>query len=127
MSKYGQFSLHPRKVESVNVADGAASVAARVAREAYGRLVAVLSVRFRDVAAAEDALGDAFSEALARWPHAGVPASPEAWLLTVAKNQLRQGARHRTMAANPRGRHSRVHDGERLEPWENRGLGGHDL
>jgi RNA polymerase sigma-70 factor (ECF subfamily) len=86
----------------VNVADGAARTAARVAREAYGRLVAALSVRFRDVAAAEDALGDAFAEALARWPEAGIPASPEAWLLTVAKNQLRQGARHRTVTSNPR-------------------------
>jgi RNA polymerase sigma-70 factor (ECF subfamily) len=86
----------------VNVAEDAASAAARVAREVYGRLVAALSVRFRDVAAAEDALGDAFAAALARWPETGVPASPEAWLLTVAKNQLRQGARHRTMASNPR-------------------------
>lgn len=84
------------------MADGATFTAARVAREAYGRLVAALSVRFRDVAAAEDALGDAFAEALARWPVAGIPASPEAWLLTVAKNQLRQGARHRTVTSGPR-------------------------
>lgn len=86
----------------MNTADDAASAAARVAREAYGRLVAALSVRFRDVSAAEDALGDAFAEALARWPEAGIPTSPEAWLLTVAKNQLRQRARHRTVASNPR-------------------------
>jgi RNA polymerase sigma-70 factor, ECF subfamily len=82
--------------------DRTVEAAARVAREAYGRLVAALSVRFRDVAAAEDALGDAFAEALARWPEAGIPASPEAWLLTVAKNQLRQRARHRTVTSNPR-------------------------
>lgn len=82
--------------------DRTVEAAARVAREAYGRLVAALSVRFRDVAAAEDALGDAFAEALTRWPEAGVPASPEAWLLTVAKNQLRQRARHRTVTSNPR-------------------------
>lgn len=84
------------------MADGTTFTAARVGREAYGRLVAALSVRFRDVAAAEDALSDAFAEALARWPTAGIPASPEAWLLTVAKNQLRQGARHRTVESNPR-------------------------
>jgi RNA polymerase sigma-70 factor (ECF subfamily) len=84
------------------MADDAASAAARVAREAYGRLVAALSVRFRDVTAAEDALGDAFAKALARWPEAGIPTSPEAWLLTVAKNQLRQSARHRTVASSPR-------------------------
>ncbi|MBC8058026.1 MAG: RNA polymerase subunit sigma-70 [Rhizobiales bacterium] len=86
----------------MNAVDSAVDTAARVAREAYGRLVAALSVRFRDVAAAEDALGDAFAEALTRWPEAGVPASPEAWLLTVAKNQIRQRARHRTVTSNPR-------------------------
>lgn len=86
----------------MNSAEDAASTAARVARDAYGRLMAALSVRFRDVAAAEDALADAFAQALARWPQSGVPASPEAWLLTVAKNQRRQGARHRTMASSPR-------------------------
>ena len=85
-----------------NAVDSAVDTAARVAREAYGRLVAALSVRFRDVAAAEDALGDAFAEALTRWPEAGVPASPEAWLLTVAKNQIRQRARHRTVRSDPR-------------------------
>jgi len=46
------------------------------------------------VAAAEDALGDAFLEALDTWPRAGVPAKPEAWLLTVARRRLIDSARH---------------------------------
>ena len=38
---------------------------------------------------AEDALADALERALTRWPTDGVPANPEAWLLTVARNRLR--------------------------------------
>ena len=59
-----------------------------VARASYGKLVAYLSARTRDVAKAEDALSEAFVEALQRWPQAGIPESPEAWLLTVARRQL---------------------------------------
>jgi RNA polymerase sigma-70 factor (ECF subfamily) len=64
------------------------------ARRSYGRLVAHLAHRWRDLAAAEDALGQAFATALERWPREGVPASPEAWLLTTARRNLLQGARH---------------------------------
>jgi RNA polymerase sigma-70 factor (ECF subfamily) len=59
-----------------------------VAREAYGRLLAFVSARTRDVAAAEDALGDAFVAALATWPRDGVPQNPGAWLLTAARRRL---------------------------------------
>src|SRR5258708_27255232 len=55
-----------------------------VARRSYGKLVAFLAARTRDVAAAEDALSEAFAAALADWPVRGCPADPEAWLLTVA-------------------------------------------
>lgn len=64
------------------------SAIAHVARASYGKLVAYLSARTRDVAKAEDALSQAFLEALDRWPKNGVPDSPEAWLLTVARRQL---------------------------------------
>ena len=66
-------------------ADAAAMAAERVARESYGRLVAFLAARTRDVAGAEDALGDAFAAALRTWPSDGVPANPAAWLLTAAR------------------------------------------
>lgn len=65
-----------------------------VARRSYGKLVAFLAARSRDVAAAEDALADAFAAALAEWPR-GCPANPEAWLLTVARRKLIDGARRR--------------------------------
>jgi len=66
----------------------------RVARESYGRLVAYLSSRTRDVAAAEDALSDALVAALTAWPGDGVPQNPEAWLLTAARYSLIDAMRH---------------------------------
>jgi predicted RNA polymerase sigma factor len=64
------------------------------ARTVYGRLLAYLAAGWRDVASAEDALGDAFLAALETWPRAGVPDRPEAWLLTAARRRLVDGARH---------------------------------
>lgn len=70
--------------------DQAACRAARVAaRDSYGRLLALLAAATTDLAAAEDALADAFERALRTWPAQGVPGSPDAWLLTVARNRLR--------------------------------------
>ncbi len=63
--------------------------AAEIARTCYGRLVALLAATTRDLALAEDVLEDALERALRTWPAAGVPDNPEAWLLTVARNRLR--------------------------------------
>jgi predicted RNA polymerase sigma factor len=77
-------------------ANGAAhAIAEAVARRSYGKLVALVAMRTRDVAAAEDALADAFAAALADWPERGCPANPEAWLMTVARRRAIDGARHR--------------------------------
>jgi predicted RNA polymerase sigma factor len=65
----------------------ARSTADAVARHSYGKLVAFLAARTRDVAAAEDALSEAFAAALEDWPVNGCPANPEAWLLTVARRK----------------------------------------
>ena len=62
----------------------AAAAAELAARTSYGRLVAYLAARWRDVARAEDALGDALVAALETWPRTGVPDKPDAWLLTAA-------------------------------------------
>jgi predicted RNA polymerase sigma factor len=73
--------------------EGALGPAARsawvAARDSYGRLLALLAASTSDLAAAEDALADAFERALTTWPSQGVPGSPDAWLLTVARNRLR--------------------------------------
>jgi len=74
----------------------ARSTADTVARRSYGKLVAFLAARTRDVAAAEDALSEAFTAALADWPLKGCPSNPEAWLLTVARRKLIDAARRRS-------------------------------
>ncbi len=66
----------------------------QVARDSYGRLIAYLAARSRDVASAEDALADAFHSALQTWPSTGVPAMPEAWLLIAARRRLIDQTRH---------------------------------
>jgi RNA polymerase sigma-70 factor (ECF subfamily) len=66
-----------------------------VARRSYGKLVAFLAARTRDVAGAEDALADAFAAALVDWPVNGIPTSPEAWLMAVARRKLIDAARRR--------------------------------
>jgi len=65
----------------------ARETAEAVARRSYGKLLAFLAARTRDVTAAEDALSDAFAAALVDWPVRGLPTSPEAWLLTVARRK----------------------------------------
>jgi RNA polymerase sigma-70 factor (ECF subfamily) len=75
--------------------DEARRTVERIARESYGRLIALLVVRTRDVACAEDLLADAFAAALEQWPTQGVPINPDGWLVTVAKRRhvdlLRRG------------------------------------
>ncbi|SUE30136.1 RNA polymerase ECF-type sigma factor [Nocardia farcinica] len=70
-------------------ADTAAAVAEHTARTSYGRLVAVLAAGCGDLTLAEDTLAEAFEQALRTWPRRGVPANPEGWLLTVARNRQR--------------------------------------
>lgn len=71
----------------------ARATAEAVARHSYGKLVAYLAARTRDVDAAEDALADAFAAALADWPRNGCPMNPEAWLLTVARHKFLDAVR----------------------------------
>jgi RNA polymerase sigma-70 factor (ECF subfamily) len=75
--------------------DEASRTAERVARESYGRLIAFLAARTRDVAGAEDALAEAFAAALKTWPTDGVPDNPDAWLLTVARRRQTDAVRRR--------------------------------
>ena len=78
---------------------GARETAETVARAAYGRLLAYLSARSRDLDAAEDALAEAFRIALNTWSERGVPEQPEAWLFTVARRNLIHARRRATVRA----------------------------
>src|ERR1035441_10175107 len=80
--------LEPDAMDSREGDEQARSTAEAVARRSYGKLVAFLATRTRDVAAAEDALSEAFASALADWPRNGCPSNPEGWLLTVARRKV---------------------------------------
>jgi len=60
---------------------------ARVFREEYGRAVAVLVRRFGDIDLAEEAVQDAFTTAVDRWPRSGRPPSAAGWIITTASNR----------------------------------------
>jgi RNA polymerase sigma-70 factor (ECF subfamily) len=59
----------------------------RVFRAEYGRAVAVLVRAFRDITIAEEAVQDAFTTAVQRWPSTGLPPSPAGWIITTARNR----------------------------------------
>jgi len=59
----------------------------RVFREQYGRSVAVLVRVFGDIDLAEEAVQDAFTTAVARWPDSGIPPAPAGWIITTARNR----------------------------------------
>jgi RNA polymerase sigma-70 factor (ECF subfamily) len=73
----------------------AREIAEAVARQSYGRLVALLAARTGDVAGAEDALAESFAAAIEDWPKHGAPANPEAWLVAVAKRKIIDMTRRR--------------------------------
>jgi len=88
---------------SSEVAEARARAAAEAAaRHSYGKLVAYLAARSRDVAGAEDALSEAFAAALAQWPRDGVPAKPEAWLMSVARRRGIDAVRRRQTTVEAR-------------------------
>jgi RNA polymerase sigma-70 factor, ECF subfamily len=55
-------------------------------REEWPRAVAILTRVLGDLSLAEDAVQDAFTKALERWPRDGLPGSPGAWIVATARN-----------------------------------------
>ncbi len=60
---------------------------ARVFREEHGRAVAILIRSFGDIDLAEEAVQDAFTIAIERWPATGLPPNPAGWIITTARNR----------------------------------------
>jgi len=90
--------------------DPARSTAERIARDAYGRLVAIVAMRSGDLSGAEDALADALVAALEHWPREGPPANPSAWLLTVARRKIIDRARRGSHAVAGQAELLRMHE-----------------
>src|ERR1700734_4370015 len=64
-----------------------------VFRREWGPAVAALARWSGDLTVAEDAVQEAFAEALRTWPRDGVPDNPGGWVLTVARNRARDRLR----------------------------------
>ncbi|MDB5777350.1 MAG: polymerase subunit sigma-24 [Herbaspirillum sp.] len=67
------------------------------------RIIAVLARMLRDVGEAEELAQDALVEALERWPGAGIPDNPAAWLMAVAKNRALDQLRRRRLHGQKKG------------------------
>jgi RNA polymerase sigma factor (sigma-70 family) len=83
--------------QAVPKAIAVANVLDHVMRSDRGRLLASLTAGLRNLTLAEEALQEATISALSHWGRTGIPASPQAWLLTVARrkalDQLRMNNR----------------------------------
>ncbi|HEY6792914.1 MAG TPA: RNA polymerase sigma factor [Trebonia sp.] len=77
-----------------------------VFRREYGRCVATLIRFLGDIDAAEDAVQDAFTVAVARWPSDGQPPNPGAWIVTTARNRAIDRLRRESVRAE---RHAQAH------------------
>ena len=60
---------------------------ARALQDEPGRILSVLVRAIGDIDLAEDALQDAVTTALERWPVDGVPSNPSGWLVTSARRK----------------------------------------
>ncbi|HYI51073.1 MAG TPA: sigma-70 family RNA polymerase sigma factor [Microbacterium sp.] len=74
---------------------GAIRAVEAVWRGESARIVSALTRHTGDFGWAEDLAQDALLEAVARWPTAGIPDNPGAWLLAVAKRRAIDGWRRR--------------------------------
>src|SRR6202041_3387098 len=67
--------------------DAAPESLERAYRAEATRIRAALAARTGDLGLAEDAVQDAFVEAIEHWPRDGVPANPGGWLATTARRK----------------------------------------
>src|SRR5947209_4661650 len=68
-----------------------------VFRREWGPAVAALARWSGDLTVAEDAVQEAFTEALRAWPRDGIPDNPGGWVLTVARNRARDRLRRESL------------------------------
>ena len=88
----------------------------RVFREEHGRAVAVLARVFGDLDVAEEAVQEAFAQAVRRWPQAGLPPAPAGWIITTARNRAIDRLRREASRADRHAQAALLH--ARDEPVE---------
>jgi RNA polymerase sigma-70 factor (ECF subfamily) len=93
-----------------------ASEIERVFRAEHGRAVAVLVRVFGDIDIAEEAVADAFTTAVQRWPADGLPPSPAGWIITTARNRAIDRLRREASRADRHAQAALLH--ARDEPIE---------
>jgi RNA polymerase sigma-70 factor (ECF subfamily) len=93
-----------------------ASEITRVFREEYGRAVAVLVRVFGDIDVAEEAVQDAFTAAVERWPSTGLPPSPAGWIITTARNRAIDRLRREASRKDRHAQEALLHAAD--EPFE---------
>ena len=93
-----------------------ASEIERVFRAEHGRAVAVLVRVFGDIDIAEEAVADAFTAAVQRWPADGLPPSPAGWIITTARNRAIDRLRREASRADRHAQAALLH--ARDEPVE---------
>jgi len=92
------------------ITDVRSSEIERVFREHYGRAVSVLVRACGDIDTAEEAVQDAFVAAVERWPSAGVPPNPAAWIITTARNRAIDRFRRESTREDRHAEAMRLHD-----------------
>ncbi len=93
-----------------------ASEIERVFRAEHGRAVAILTRVFGDIDIAEEAVADAFTKAVQRWPIDGLPPRPGGWIITTARNQAIDRLRRESSRADRHAEAALLH--ARDEPIE---------
>lgn len=88
----------------------------RAFRAEYGRAVAVLVRVLGDIEAAEDAVQEAFAQAVRRWPADGMPPSPAGWIITTARNRAVDRLRREASRADRHAQAALLHAAD--EPLE---------
>ncbi|MBO0916777.1 RNA polymerase sigma factor [Streptomyces laculatispora] len=88
----------------------------RLFRAEYGRCVAVLVGAFGDIGIAEEAVQEAFTTALDRWPVTGLPPAPAGWIITTARNRAVDRLRREASRADRHAQAALLHAG--TEPAE---------
>lgn len=90
----------------------------RLLREFAPQALGVVARRYRDFAAAEDAVQEALIAAAEQWPRDGVPENPRGWLIQVASRRMTDSIR--SEAARRRREQEAVEEAERLAPAADR-------